>query len=139
MGVPSHDERDARFGTAHGLPHRRVVHPPPSKKKGKKGGKGEEKKGTEDEGVFTMDGILKDSGPYTGLSSAEARREMVKAAEAEGVSILHSLQRFDLTSCLPVGRSSITASAAGLASVSAEVLGLPHPYCSLLLLWSSGC
>jgi leucyl-tRNA synthetase len=72
MAVPAHDERDFEFCTTYGIPIRPVIRPvdgalPASV--------------TE---AFTDDGIVENSGEWSGLPSAEARRRMAEKARAEG-------------------------------------------------------
>jgi leucyl-tRNA synthetase len=72
MAVPAHDERDFDFCKTYGLPIRPVIRPVD---------------GTlaeTPEAAFTADGILEDSGEFSGLASAEARSRMNQRAEAEG-------------------------------------------------------
>ncbi len=57
MAVPAHDDRDFEFCTKYGIAIRHVVN---------------------------AEGILEDSGPYTGLASEEARQKMAEHAEHEG-------------------------------------------------------
>jgi leucyl-tRNA synthetase len=71
MAVPAHDERDFEFCKTYGLPIRPVIRPV----SGAAGLAG---------GAFTEDGIVEDSGEFSGLPSAEARRRMNQRAEAEG-------------------------------------------------------
>lgn len=61
MAVPAHDERDGEFAEKHGLSMKQVIVPV------------HEEKSSE---CFTEDGILNDSGEFTGLASAEARKRM---------------------------------------------------------------
>ena len=74
MAVPAHDQRDFEFCKQYSIPIRPVIRP-------------------EDGALADLatmqeawgdDGILENSGPYTGLPSAEARRVMTAKAEAEG-------------------------------------------------------
>ena len=74
MAVPGHDERDFEFCTKYGIPVRPVIRPvdgpladPATMKE-----------------PFTGDGILENSGEYSGLASAEARRRMCERAAREG-------------------------------------------------------
>src|SRR5512143_3919629 len=75
MSVPAHDQRDFEFARKYGLPVRVVIQPeagdrlPP---------------GDRLEAAATADGVLVDSGPYTGLASSEARRKMGADAKARG-------------------------------------------------------
>jgi leucyl-tRNA synthetase len=71
MSVPAHDARDFAFAKKYTLPLKGVIHPDatgPSK----------------DEGAFTGDGLLVDSGEYTGKTSAEARKAMGAWLAAQG-------------------------------------------------------
>src|SRR5712692_6103498 len=63
MAVPAHDERDFEFCTKYGIPVRQVIAP----------AEGQEAPA---EGAFVEDGVLVNSGPFTGLPSDEARRRM---------------------------------------------------------------
>lgn len=58
MGVPAHDERDFLFAKKYDLPVIEVV------------------AGSKDKDILTDDGVLMDSGEFSGLSSAEAREKM---------------------------------------------------------------
>jgi len=75
MSVPAHDERDFEFARKYSLPVKVVVQPasgeplPPGDKL---------------EAAYTEDGVLADSGEYTGLSSAEARKKMGAKLRADG-------------------------------------------------------
>ena len=60
MGVPAHDERDYEFASRYNLPVRFVIDPV---------GESELQPGR----AFVNDGILKDSGPFSGLSSNQGR------------------------------------------------------------------
>ncbi len=68
MAVPGHDERDFEFCTKYDLPIRAVVRPV----------EGEAKL------PFLEYGIVQNSGHWNGLTTAVARSEMAKKAEAEG-------------------------------------------------------
>ena len=74
MSVPAHDQRDFDFATTYGLPIRPVVHAvdeaplDPERM----------------EAAFPDHGVLQDSGPYSGLTSAEAMGRMVADAKAGG-------------------------------------------------------
>src|ERR1700686_3158483 len=69
MAVPAHDERDFEFCTKYGIPIRPVIRPV---------------EGYAPQGAFTDDGILVNSGEWTGLPSAEARPRMTEKAVKEG-------------------------------------------------------
>lgn len=62
MGVPAHDERDFAFAQKYDLPITRVV-------------------ASDTELPYEGEGILLDSGDYSGLQSADAREKIVKALE----------------------------------------------------------
>ena len=66
MAVPAHDERDFEFATQYDLPIVRVI----------EGG---------EELPFTTDGVLVDSGAFTGEKSTEARGAIIAHFEAEGL------------------------------------------------------
>ncbi|MFW6096502.1 MAG: leucine--tRNA ligase [Chloroflexota bacterium] len=70
MGVPAHDERDAAFASRHDLPVTRVV-------------KASETPEAND-AVYTGQGTLIDSGPYSGLASEEAARRIGADLQAKG-------------------------------------------------------
>lgn len=70
MAVPAHDERDYAFAQKYGLPVRESVR---------------SESGPAPEGeAYTSDGILIDSGEYTGQLSAAARPLMIAALEKSG-------------------------------------------------------
>jgi leucyl-tRNA synthetase len=73
MAVPAHDQRDFEFARKYGLPIVTVVHPD-----------GQRRAGGELQAAWEEDGTLADSGPYSGLPSAEARRRMTADAAARG-------------------------------------------------------
>ncbi len=73
MAVPAHDERDFAFCARYGIPVRPVIRPvngalPPVETM---------------QGAFTEDGVCENSGEFSGLTSAEARRRMTEKAERE--------------------------------------------------------
>ncbi|WP_035351120.1 leucine--tRNA ligase [Edaphobacter aggregans] len=71
MSVPAHDERDFEFATKYGLVLKRVI---------------ARKDGEEPELPFTAedDGVLIDSGEWTGLSCVEAQQKMAAFAKEKG-------------------------------------------------------
>jgi len=72
MSVPAHDERDFEFASKYGIPIRRVIAPADAKAE-------------EPELPFTTEnGVLIDSGAFTGLSCAEAKKRLEEAAVAGG-------------------------------------------------------
>jgi leucyl-tRNA synthetase len=75
MSVPAHDQRDFEFATEHRLPIRRVIAP-------------ESREGDLREPMteaFEDYGVLVDSGPYSGMPSAEARVKIAEDLEERGV------------------------------------------------------
>ncbi len=72
MSVPAHDARDHEFAVKYALPIVTVVHPDAS---------GAAWKG---EGAFSDDGVVVQSGPYSGLTSEAARKAMAAWLEKEG-------------------------------------------------------
>jgi leucyl-tRNA synthetase len=75
MSVPAHDERDFDFARKYGLPLKVVVQPASGDKL---------PAGDALEAAYTEDGVLVDSGEFTGLPSAEARKKMTAKLRAEG-------------------------------------------------------
>ena len=74
MAVPAHDERDFEFCTKYGIPIRPVIRP----------ADGELAHSDAMTAAFTDEGIVENSGQWSGMASAEARRQMTARAEAEG-------------------------------------------------------
>ncbi|MBX6351551.1 MAG: leucine--tRNA ligase [Clostridia bacterium] len=74
MGVPGHDGRDYAFARRYGLPIPVVVRP-----------RDAAEAPDADAGPFSDDGVLIDSGPYSGLPSEEARRRMADEVERRGL------------------------------------------------------
>jgi leucyl-tRNA synthetase len=75
MSVPAHDQRDFEFARKYALPVRVVVQPAAGERL---------PAGDAIEKASTEDGVLVDSGHFTGLSSAEARRRMSALAKEKG-------------------------------------------------------
>ena len=71
MAVPGHDERDHEFANGHGLPVKLVVRPVSGE--------------IPENGLFTGEGVLVDSGSYTGKPSADARAAMADDIERRGI------------------------------------------------------
>lgn len=69
MAVPAHDERDYAFARAFDLPMRQVIAP---------------QSGGRFHLPFTDDGVLIDSGPYTGLDAAAAKEAITAELECIG-------------------------------------------------------
>ncbi len=74
MAVPAHDDRDFEFCTKYGIPIRPVIRPVD----------GELAREGHMQVAFTEDGVMENSGEWSGLSSAEGRRRMAEKAEREG-------------------------------------------------------
>ena len=72
MAVPAHDERDFEFCTAYNIPIRPVIRPVDGAL------------AVNPTAAFTEYGVVEDSGPFSGLPSAEARRVMSEHAEKNG-------------------------------------------------------
>jgi leucyl-tRNA synthetase len=90
MGVPAHDERDFAFAKKHGLSIRHVVAPPHEVSEARhEEAHHRERQETSnkrqgDIGAYTNDGVLVNSGEFTGLTSADARQKIADAlASAE--------------------------------------------------------
>lgn len=79
MGVPAHDERDHAFASENGLPIVPVVAPAD-------GGENGDRDATPDvtENPYTADGVLVNSGEYTGTESEPARERLIE--EIDGAS-----------------------------------------------------
>ncbi|WP_434389382.1 leucine--tRNA ligase [Melittangium boletus] len=75
MSVPAHDARDFEFARKYALPVRVVVQPAQGDKL---------PAGDALESAATEDGVLADSGEYSGLTSAEARKKMGAFLQAQG-------------------------------------------------------
>lgn len=74
MAVPAHDDRDFEFCAKYGIPIRPVIRPVD----GALAVEGEMK------AAFTDDGIMENSGEWSGLTSEEGRRRMTGKAVREG-------------------------------------------------------
>ncbi|MFN7901057.1 MAG: leucine--tRNA ligase, partial [Synechococcaceae cyanobacterium] len=72
MGVPAHDLRDFQFARQYELPVKPVILP-----------EGSDPHNFEGE-PFIGAGVLMNSGPYDGLTTSEAQRQIIEAAELEG-------------------------------------------------------
>jgi leucyl-tRNA synthetase len=74
MAVPAHDDRDFEFCTKYDIPVRPVIRPVD----------GELADPATMKLAFTEDGVVENSGEYSGLPSEEARKRMNARAEREG-------------------------------------------------------
>ncbi len=72
MSVPAHDARDFAFAKKYALPIKAVIAPAPGAAAAKEGE------------AYTEDGVLHDSGEYSGLTSAGARKKMGEWLQKEG-------------------------------------------------------
>jgi leucyl-tRNA synthetase len=75
MGVPAHDERDFEFARRYGLPITVVIRP----------ANGEAADASTLTAAYVDDGVLVNSGPWSGLTSEEARRRLTEEARARGI------------------------------------------------------
>ncbi len=73
MAVPAHDERDFEFARKYGLPVRTVVVR-----------RGQAASASAPPAAMTEDGVLVESGRYSGMDSAAGRREMLRDGERQG-------------------------------------------------------
>jgi leucyl-tRNA synthetase len=73
MAVPAHDQRDFEFAKKYGLPIKVVVNPV-----------GKSIKENELEKAFEEDGVLVNSGPFSGLPSAVAREKIAEFIKEKG-------------------------------------------------------
>ncbi|HTP50457.1 MAG TPA: leucine--tRNA ligase [Anaeromyxobacteraceae bacterium] len=76
MSVPAHDQRDFEFARKYAIPIRVVIQP--KERSRLPAGDGLDK-------AFTEDGVLEDSGGFSGLASADARLRMAAWARERGV------------------------------------------------------
>ncbi|MBZ5577173.1 MAG: leucine--tRNA ligase [Acidobacteriia bacterium] len=72
MAVPAHDERDFEFCAKYGIPVRPVIRPV------------DDVLAVNPKQAFTDDGVVENSGPWSGQHSEEARRKMSLFAEEKG-------------------------------------------------------
>jgi leucyl-tRNA synthetase len=79
MAVPAHDQRDFEFAKKYDLPIRVVIQPPDRK----------ETLTTEELAeAFEEDGVLVNSGRFSGLGSEEGRRQITQSLEEQGLGRL---------------------------------------------------
>ncbi|CAK8720157.1 Leucine--tRNA ligase [Candidatus Electronema halotolerans] len=81
MAVPAHDQRDFEFARKYGLPVRPVVQPE------------ERLDGGSMEAAWEGDGVLADSGTFSGLPAAEAKQAIIAEAEQQGFGKAHTTWR----------------------------------------------
>jgi leucyl-tRNA synthetase len=75
MSVPAHDQRDFEFARAYGIPVKVVITPGPDR----------DKADAELTAAFEDEGILVDSGPFTGMGSAQAKGRIIDFIEERGL------------------------------------------------------
>ncbi len=73
MAVPAHDQRDFEFAKKYNLPIKVVIQP-----------EGKILKEEEMESAYEGEGILVNSGPFTGMKSEEAKKAIIKYMEEKG-------------------------------------------------------
>ncbi len=73
MGVPAHDQRDMEFAMKHNLPIKQVIIP------------AEQSHATDSHMAFEGEGILQNSGPFSGLSSADGRARITHEVSTTNV------------------------------------------------------
>ncbi|MBI4795337.1 MAG: leucine--tRNA ligase [Deltaproteobacteria bacterium] len=73
MAVPAHDQRDFEFAQKYGLPIKVVIQPP-----------GEELRAEDLTAAYEDEGVLQDSGSFSGLASAPAREAIAAFLEEAG-------------------------------------------------------
>jgi leucyl-tRNA synthetase len=89
MAVPAHDQRDFEFARKYGLPVRVVIHP--------KDQRFEAEDLTE---AYIDEGVMVDSGPFSGLNNVEGQEKIAAYLEEEVGVRRHSLS-FTRLGCLP--------------------------------------
>ncbi|PSQ33944.1 leucine--tRNA ligase [Halobacteriales archaeon SW_12_69_24] len=85
-GVPAHDDRDHDFAGKMGLPLRPVVAPGPDA----------DVPDVERE-AYTEDGVLVNSGTYSGLPSAEARQRLTEAVDGAAFETVYRLRDWGIS------------------------------------------
>ncbi len=79
MAVPAHDQRDFEFAAKYGLPVKVVIKPADTDVA---------PRAEELTEAFEDDGVLVDSGPFSGMTSAQAREAVTASLEKEGKGAL---------------------------------------------------
>ncbi len=75
MGVPAHDERDFEFAKKYDLPIKVVIYPKEN----------QELKLEEMTEAYTQDGVMANSGPFSGTPNRQGIRKVIQYAEEQGV------------------------------------------------------
>ncbi|RAW43969.1 leucine--tRNA ligase [Halorubrum sp. 48-1-W] len=91
MAVPAHDERDHAFATKKGLEIRPVIAPEPA------GDDAEPTVPDVSETAFTDDGVLVNSGEYSGLDSETARERLTEDIESAEASTQYQLRDWGIS------------------------------------------
>jgi len=73
MAVPAHDQRDFEFAQKYDLPIKVVIQPP-----------GAELQAADLSAAYEDEGVLADSGPFTGMTSEAAKKAIAAHLEAQG-------------------------------------------------------
>jgi leucyl-tRNA synthetase len=73
MAVPAHDQRDFEFAQKYGLPIKVVIQPP-----------GEELRAEDLTAAYEEDGVLANSGEFSGMNSAQAKGAIADYLEGQG-------------------------------------------------------
>ena len=84
MMVPAHDERDFVFAKRYGLDMKFVISPPHEVSEARHEAIHHGKKRKGQDGAYTGEGILVNSGEYSGLTSVDARQKIAAALESAG-------------------------------------------------------
>lgn len=93
MSVPAHDQRDFDFAKKYGLPIKVVIVPSAgteTRRSGETENQGLNDSATQQlcdtlEAAYEDEGVLVDSGPFSGLSNVDAKREIGKHIEKSGI------------------------------------------------------
>ncbi|MGM0365248.1 MAG: leucine--tRNA ligase [Actinomycetota bacterium] len=72
MAVPAHDERDFEFARKYGIPIRQVISPDGSKSR-------------DLDSAYPQEGIMVNSGPFTGMPSEEGKKKITGFLEEKGI------------------------------------------------------
>ncbi len=82
MSVPAHDQRDFEFAEKYGLPVKVVIVPPD---RFPASGQGAGYLGSEPSEAYEDEGILLNSGAFTGMNSDAAKKEIIRFIESSGL------------------------------------------------------
>ncbi|WP_247730476.1 leucine--tRNA ligase [Halovivax limisalsi] len=98
MGVPGHDDRDHAFAEKMGVEIRPVIAPEPAADDAESAGDGSAPDAPDvSESAFTDDGVLVDSGEYTGLDSETARERLTADIESAEHSAQYQLRDWGIS------------------------------------------